>query len=234
MPSLREGLGRVLARRREARRLAAGQPPYKLVIFDFDGTLAQSEHWFLEIYPTVAQAFGFRPLEPGMLDELRGLPSRVVLKRLRIPLWRLPSVARYLHALAAEAPPFDLYGGVPELMRTLVARGCIIAIVSSNSETVVRRALGPELTGLVSHFACSASMFGKARRFRATIAATGVRRQDTIAVGDETRDVDAARTARIACASVIWGAATRPALEAAGPDYWLTKPDDLLALVPSA
>lgn len=234
MPSLREGLGRVLARRREVRRLAAGLPPYRLVIFDFDGTLAQSEHWFLETYPAVAEAFGFRPLEPGLLEELRGLPSRAVLKRLRIPLWRLPSVARYLHGLAAEAPPFDLYAGVPELMRELVARGCTIAIVSSNSETVIRRALGPELTGLVSFFACSASMFGKARRFRAAIAATGVRRQETLAVGDETRDVDAARTARIACASVTWGAAARPALEAAGPDFWLASPDELLALVPPA
>jgi phosphoglycolate phosphatase len=104
--------------------------------------------------------------------------------------------------------------------------------VSSNAEPVVRRTLGEDLCGLISHFACSASMFGKARRFRAVIAATGHRRTDVIAVGDETRDVDAARTARIACASVNWGAASPEALDRAAPDWRLDTPSDLLALAP--
>lgn len=236
MTSLTRQLGaamgrRLQARRALARRAAAGRPPYRLVIFDFDGTLANSESWFQSVYPDLAARYGFEPLTGELIAQLRGLSTRAVFRRLRIPLWRLPSLSRQLHARAQEADPFPLFEGVPELLRTLAASGCTLAIVSSNAEAVVRRSLGPELCGLIAVFACSASLFGKARRFRAVIAATGLPRTVTLSVGDETRDVDAARTARIACASVLWGAASRTALEVAGPDFWLETPADLVPVV---
>ncbi len=59
--------------------------PYKLVIFDFDGTLADSITWFLEAFNDLAERHRFRKASPEEIEELRGQSSREIVRRLRHP-----------------------------------------------------------------------------------------------------------------------------------------------------
>lgn len=65
----------------------------RLVLFDFDGTLADSADWFLGVFDQVADRFGYRRLAPGDRERLRGLDSRAILRHLDIPVWKLPLLA---------------------------------------------------------------------------------------------------------------------------------------------
>jgi phosphoglycolate phosphatase len=205
---------------------------FELYIFDFDGTLANSEPWFREVWGGIAEKFGLPRLSNAQLDELRGLSSRQILKALKVRMWRLPQIARHFHALSELAPPHPLYPGIAELLRTLRARGARIAIVSSNTETVVRKALGRELSALVCHWGCKASLFGKAPKFRKAIRTLAVPKSAVVAIGDETRDIDAARAVGVACAAVRWGLATEAAIARMAPDFCLSSPQEVLALAP--
>ena len=80
-----------------------------------------------------------------------------------------------------------------------------LAIASSNDEQVVRTILGIELTGLIDRFECGASMFGKAARITRLLKALSVPADQTLVIGDETRDADAAQEAGVAAAAVLWG-----------------------------
>ncbi len=193
--------------------------PFDLMIFDFDGTLADSAGWFRSILPDVAKRFGFRCPDEDELEVLRHKPPREVMRILNIPGWKLVFIAVHARKRAAKAEAFPLFDGVPDVLRALSAQGVKIAVVSSNAEGNVRRALGPELSAQVAAWSCGAGMFGKARHFRDVLKKMKVAPERALAVGDEIRDIEAAREVGLKTAAVAWGFGMKPALEAENPDY---------------
>jgi phosphoglycolate phosphatase len=191
----------------------------ELYIFDFDGTLANSAGWFRSILPDIAKRFGFRCPGPEELEELRHKPPREVMRILKIPGWKLVFIAVHVRKRAAKAEAFPLFEGIPELLNGIAARGVKIAVVSSNAEVNVRRALGPELSRHVAAWSCGAGLFGKARHFRKVLTALKVSPAQALGVGDEIRDIEAADLVGVRTAAVAWGFGMKPALEAARPAH---------------
>lgn len=191
---------------------------YKLVIFDFDGTLADSMPWFLDIVDGVADRFNFKKVDRARLDDLRSMSARKLIELHGIPLWKLPRITLHLRQLAGrDSHLIPLFQGVDELFRFLVERGVTIAVVTSNTEANVRTILGPDLTGLVSHFECGATMFGKKPKFRKVLQKSGFSAHEVLCVGDEIRDMDAAAASNIPFGAVSWGFTRVEALEAHAP-----------------
>ena len=105
------------------------------------------------------------------------------------------------------------------VLRGLHAAGVKLAVVSSNTEANIRVVLGPELSALVSQFACGATVFGKASKFKRVLKTLGVAPAEAISIGDEIRDLDAAREVGLATAVVCWGYTAPEALRAQKPDH---------------
>jgi phosphoglycolate phosphatase len=207
--------------------------PYSLVIFDLDGTLVDSFPWFLRNVNDVADRFGFRKVAEHEIEDLRHKPAREILRLLGIPLWKLPRIARHMQRMMAEdAVSAPLFDGAAEVLRALASAGHRLALVTSNSEANAREKLGDSAT-LFAHFACGTSIFGKAAKFRRVLKQARVAASETLAIGDETRDIEAARAAGIACGAVTWGYAAPSALKAFGPDLVFEQMDDIArALIP--
>lgn len=200
---------------------------YRLIIFDFDGVLADTAGWFLRAYEEVAQRFGLARLSPAELDALRGLGNREIVARLKTPAWKLPLIAAHVRNLMRrDIGAIQLFAGVPELLAELTSRGVTIAIVSSNSEANVRAVLGAS-ADLVRRYDCGAAIFGKARKFRKLVRDLGAPAEAVLCVGDETRDIEAAREAGLTAAAAAWGYARPSALSAAGPDLMFSSVEDL-------
>jgi len=193
--------------------------PYSLAIFDLDGTLADSFPWFLRTINDVADRFGFRRVRDEDIEELWHASSREILSRLEVPLWKLPAIARHARRLKAEAAAeIPLFAGVEAMLRTLAANGVQLALVTSDSEANAREKLG-DAAALFSHFDCAASLFGKPAKFRRVVRRAGVAPAQVISIGDEVRDIEAARAVGIACGAVCWGYAAPAALRALEPDH---------------
>ncbi|TYO65992.1 HAD-IA family hydrolase [Bradyrhizobium hipponense] len=201
--------------------------PYSLAIFDLDGTLADSFPWFLRTINDVADRFGFRRIADEDVEGLRHASTREILSRLKVPLWKLPAIARHARRLKAEAAAeISLFAGVETMLKTLAANGVQLALVTSDSEANAREKLG-EAAALFAHFDCAASLFGKAAKFRRVIRRAGVDPAYVISIGDEVRDIEAARAVGIACAAVCWGYAAPAALRARGPDHMFERMDEI-------
>jgi phosphoglycolate phosphatase len=206
--------------------------PYKLAIFDFDGTLADSIGWMKGVFNELAEHFHFPTATPEELDALRQRDNKAILAHFGIPLWKMPSIAMHVRKLAArDADRIQLYPGITELLAALEAKGLTLAVVSSNSEENVRRVLGPQSAARIRHYACGASLFGKRSKFRAVLKRSGISSREAIAIGDEVRDIEAAAAEGIDTGAVTWGYASPDVLRAHAPTAVFTTLDALLLAV---
>lgn len=203
---------------------------YKFIIFDFDGTLADSAPWFIRILNDIAKAHGFRSVNEREIEMLRGKPNREIIRYLGLRFWQMPAIARELRKRSLEeAGMIKLFDGVPGLLQEIKWSGAQLAVVSSNGEETVRRVLGAS-AALVDHYACDASLFGKAAGFRKLQRKLKLQPSQVLAVGDEGRDVEAAHRAGFASAAVTWGYATEDALRRCSPTFILNSLSELASL----
>ena len=212
--------------------MAEAAQPLRLVIFDFDGTLSDSGGWFLSIVDHLSDRYNFRHVAPEEVEPLRKMTSRDVISHLRIPRWKLPFIARYVRKLfGRNTDKVHLFDGVSEMLAAIEAMGVPLALVTSNSEANARAVLGPENAARFSWWACGASLFGKAPKFRKILRYSGVPASQIISLGDETRDIDAAREVGVRAAAVLWGYAEPEAFAHLNPDLAFATPGDVVAYV---
>lgn len=204
----------------------------KLVIFDFDGTLADTLPFTLSIMDELADKFGTRRLEKSEIPLLRSYNPARILKMYDIPLWKLPLMTRESQRLLySNIENIALFTGIEEVMREVAARGLKIAVVSSNALKNIKKVLGRELDQLVSFYECQAGLFGKAPHLRKALRQASVKAEEAISIGDEIRDIEAARQVGIPCAAVTWGFGDGGALAGYQPDHLLTQVDQILDII---
>jgi phosphoglycolate phosphatase len=192
---------------------------YRLVIFDFDGTLADSFEFFASVVNDLADRFRFRRIDPSEYETLRHYSAAQMIRHVGLPLWKIPQVGRHFQSLMAESiHRIPLFAGVDRTLRNLSDRGISLAVVSSNTCSNVQRVLGPELEGLIAFYECGVSVFGKQTKFRRILKRSGVPRSEAIYIADEIRDLESARQAGIAFGAVSWGYTNVEALKKLGPD----------------
>ncbi len=154
-------------------------PRYRLAIFDFDGTLADSLDWFRTSFHDVIARFDLTPVTAEELEQMRGLSAREIMARLNVSMWQLPAIVSDMRKRKlAAASETSLFAGIPAMLSDLQRLGIKTAIVSSDSEASVRQVLGPT-TAQITRFDCGAAVFGKHRKFRrvAESLAQSLRRQ---------------------------------------------------------
>jgi phosphoglycolate phosphatase len=136
--------------------------PPKLVIFDFDGTLANTFQVLLDIFDDLADKHKFRLFERHNLEYLRGLDAQQILKHHKVPFWQLPHLSQeFRRRMERKLPAVRLFAGIDAVLRELSAAHVQLGIVSSNSYTNVIQVLGPLHKDSFRYFECKVSLFGK-------------------------------------------------------------------------
>jgi phosphoglycolate phosphatase len=204
---------------------------YRLVIFDFDGTLADSFPWVLGMMNDVADRFKFRRVRDDEVEDLRLCSAREIMRRLGVKRWKLPMIARYVRArMAADIHQIHKFDGVGEMLEELHAAGVRMVVVSANGEQTIRSVLGRH-ADLFEAFSGGVSLFGKRSKLMKMAKLTGVAKSEILVVGDEIRDLDASRAARMAFGAVSWGSTRAPAFIEQSPDYLFADVAEITATV---
>lgn len=188
----------------------------RIVLLDFDGTLADSLPRVVALLPRLARELRFRAPAPEEIDGLRELTTREIFRSLEIPWWKVPFLlwrARLL--LHRDSRPLPFFPGMAELLHWLDASGTEWGILTTNGLDLVRRTLRHAKAPEPGWLEAGAGL-GKARRLKAMADRLEVRPDRIVLVGDEARDLEAAREAGTEFVAVGWGYGTAASLRRAG------------------
>src|SRR5689334_13072598 len=90
----------------------------KLVIFDFDGTLANSFDIVVDIFKSWSTRYV--RVSDAEIERLRGMGARTVMKELHIPYWRAPwLLAKGRREMTRRLPEIELFTGLQKVLEAL-------------------------------------------------------------------------------------------------------------------
>ena len=198
------------------------------VIFDFDGVIADSFEVFME---SLEEALGrSEPLNPDEIEASRSLTTMEVMRKLGVRKYQLPRlVMRGRRGVLRRMNRVKPHEGMPESIRELATTHRLF-ILSTNSRAAIINFLDRnDLTRYFEFIRADASMLNKSGALRRLLKREGIK-DSCIYIGDETRDIEAAKRVGVRCVAVDWGYSTRESLVSHNPDVIISKPENLLSL----
>ena len=206
---------------------------YPFVIFDWDGTLADSTAVIKRALQRAAEDLGYPIPTDAQAAFIIGMGLRPALEH-AIPTLREEDLTRltdrFRHHFIAGENEIVLFDGVPEMLAALQARGHSLAVATGKSRKGLNRAF--DTLGLREYFVasrCADEGFSKPHpgMLHALFDMTGMNASDAVMIGDTTHDLQLAENAGTAAIGVTYGAHERALLEAHRP---LTLVDSVSAL----
>jgi phosphoglycolate phosphatase len=199
------------------------------IIFDFDGTIADSFDYIADFLIDEADV----TLSEADTHRLRGMSMVAMARQIGHPWWRLPRLfirgRRRMRHSVKHLKPFI---GMPELLHKLHAEGHELFIVSSNSVRNVHLFLHHhKLHTLFLEIYGGVSLFGKAPALRHLLKDQNFDTKDCVYIGDELRDIEASSSIGMRNVAVAWGFARTQDLEALQPTALVHTPDELLQVL---
>ena len=206
---------------------------YPFVVFDWDGTLADSTAVIKRALQRSAEDLGYPIPTDAQASFIIGMGLRPALEH-AIPTLREEDLTRltdrFRHHFIVGENEIVLFDGVPEMLAALKARGHSLAVATGKSRKGLDRAF--DTLGLREYFVasrCADEGFSKPHpgMLHALFDITGMTASDAVMIGDTTHDLQLAENAGTAAIGVTYGAHERALLEAHRP---LTLVDSVSAL----
>jgi phosphoglycolate phosphatase len=178
-----------------------------VILFDFDGTLADTFDALVKITNNLAVEYGYPPVNQSEIYQLKNLSSWQIIKRSRLSIFQLPFlVQRIRYELRDQLETIDLFPGIKQALCRLKSQGYSLYILTSNSQDNVNLFIhNHQIADLFSGVYSSSNLFGKHRKINGILKQENIPPHRAIYVGDETRDIVAAKKAKIKVIAVTWG-----------------------------
>lgn len=204
--------------------------PVATALFDFDGTIADTYQHFVKIFNRIAPEYGGRVLEPEDLERLRNAQIHPRLfAEFGISWLQLPRLLlRFRHELKQQIAFVQPIAGMIEAIVACKQHDLRLGIMTSNDRSLVAEFLHMhDLDQYFDFIYSGKNLFGKAKVLKRLMAEQGVVATSAVYIGDETRDVDAAKQAGLRVIAVGWGFSSKLALQQANPTALVEQPAQL-------
>lgn len=198
----------------------------KNIIFDFDGTLADSMPVIIEI----AEDILLREISKQEIARYRDMTIKQILKEAKIPLYKVPGLlVKGRPLLQKRMHEVKLFNNLEGVIKQLSSSSHNLFVVSSNSAGIINGFLDSyKLKKYFKNIYGNVGVFSKAQAIKKVMKREGFNVTDTVYIGDEVRDIEAAKKVGIPIISVTWGYNGKKILSNYKPNYLAHKPFDIL------
>lgn len=200
----------------------------KTIIFDFDGTLADSVKLIFDLYNEHAEEFRYLPLDWDEIPEMRRGGYKYAMKKKKIKFRRLPriilTIGREMKHRMNEVKPYPY---IVPLLKKLQAEGYSIGVLTSNQIGLVSDFFEEHDFPIFDFVVSEKTLFGKDKALRKIIDKYQLSTNDMLYVGDEPRDVQASHKVGVRVVGVEWGIAGKEGYSSAEPEARASTPKEL-------
>lgn len=204
----------------------------RAVIFDFDGTIAETYQEVIKSIGEFSQKFGTRDVSPADIEKMRGMEMLQIVRYLGVPLWKIPQMNRAVRReMASHMAAVGLPEGIKEVLQEIKGNGTPLGIMTGNSEQNVVSFLKRNEIDFFDFLEAGVSIWGKPRALKKIMRQNNFDGAKTFYIGDEVRDIKAAHKAGIKIIAVTWGLNSKEFLEQNKPDYLISHPAEIVEII---
>jgi len=206
--------------------------PLKTIIFDFDGTIADTMTLAIKLYNAIAPRYHGKQVIPDEINSLRKMKALDILNYMNLNPFVFSFIAakvrKMMNEKIAETP---IINGIPELLSVLKKENYSIGIISSNSVRNIRTFLKAYQIDAFDFIFSGKNVFGKHRTLNRFLKKYKLKKEEVVYIGDEIRDIEAGNKAGIKVISVCWGYNDKDSLSVYNPNLIAVKPEEVLPQV---
>lgn len=196
------------------------------IVFDFDGTLADTFETIKEIAKEEIKGVTDKDF-----DLLKDMGIKGLIKRKNIPIWKLPKIALNVMSKLKNKGKVQLFPEMVKLIKT-ISKTYKIGVVSSNSEeNIIQTLKKHNIIDLFDFVFSQSSIFRKHIVLKEMCRKYRINPSKIIYIGDEDRDIVAAKKVKIKTIAVTWGYNSEKRLKKANPDYIVNSPKEIKKLL---
>jgi len=202
-----------------------------VLIFDFDGTIADTYRYIVEISNRLADEFNYNLIDPDELNELKDRTSQEVIRYLKIPIMKIPSIlAKAKKEFYKEIATIEPIKGVEDILKQLRGIGKQMGILSSNTSENILKFLKENNLDIFDFIHTTSKVWTKNTSLKNLIKKHNLQKDHVLYIGDEVRDIAAAKRLGVKVAAVTWGYNSSKTLKKHNPDFLVNSPQELLEL----
>jgi phosphoglycolate phosphatase len=204
----------------------------KHIIFDFDGTLADSSIIGLQILNELSDKYNFKKFTIEDLRTLNNLPIRERFKTLGVPFYKMhrliiDAMVKYRELVNS----LIIFEGISNLIISLKNDGYSLSIISSNSADNIVHFIKKNELEFFEQIISVKNIWGKNKAIKSYLKKFNLSKDEIIYIGDELRDIQACKKVPVKIIAVTWGFDAIELLKSDYPDYIAYIPEDILEIV---
>lgn len=208
----------------------------KGVIFDFDGVIADTLSFtFKEIIKNSWLLNAKNKSENEIIEKIRESNYQKLMKDFKISWLKLPLILflikRSQHKLFEQIDRFRPFINIKKTLYKIKKNNLKLFLVSSNIKKNIEKFLSFHQLNYFEKIYTPKNFFGKDKIFLEILKGYQFKKQEVIYIGDELRDLQAAKKAGIKFIGVNWGLAKEKVFIENNADFIAKKPDDILKIV---
>jgi len=205
---------------------------YKTIIFDFDGTLVNSENLIYSIYFKLKDELELKTISSQKLRTFRHLSLKEKISFFNISPFKLPKVLkRVQEEMGKNLDKISWNPGIISLLKQLSKKKYQLGVLSSNSTKNLNSFFSSSQISFFDFAYSGKNLFGKDKDLKKLIKEKGLVKESILYVGDEVRDIEACQKVKIDIAAVCWGFEGKKLLGKHNPTYLVDEPMELLKII---
>jgi phosphoglycolate phosphatase len=205
---------------------------FTTIIFDFDGVIGDTMNFYKEIGVSLYEEFRHEKAGPQIMEKLMGKDLASLIRELKVPLTKLPYLEkRFRQDLTLKIDQVKIFKGIKKVLEQIKKEGYLLGVLSSNSKENLTYVFKKNKIDFFDFIYSGSSLFGKGKVLATLMKKENLDFQKTIYIGDELRDVQAAKQNKVSVIAVGWGYNKEKLLKEENPDYFASKPEDILKII---